>query len=59
MYTRFNVLKHIVQNVITPNSYNRLVRFQSSATKILTNTYQDSKYRKNKKDFPLKKNFVF
>lgn len=43
MYTRFNLLKHIVRNVITPNSYNRFVRFQSSATNILTNTSQDFK----------------
>ncbi len=40
MYTRCNVLKQIVQNFITSNSYNRL---QSSATKIAANVFQDSK----------------
>ncbi len=43
MYTRGNVLKNIVQNFITPNSYHRLLRFQSSATKITGNTFQDFK----------------
>ena len=43
MYTRCNVLKRIVQNFIAPNSYNRLSRFQSSATKITTNAFPDAK----------------
>jgi hypothetical protein len=42
MYTRYNVLKHIVQNFITPNSYNRFIRFQSSATRITANSFKDS-----------------
>ncbi len=43
MYTRCNVLKTIVENFIKPNSYHRLLRFQSSATKITGNTFQDYK----------------
>jgi hypothetical protein len=40
MYTRYNVLKHIIQNFIKPNSYNR---FQSSA-----NIFQDSSTTNNR-----------
>ncbi|CAF0909776.1 unnamed protein product [Adineta steineri] len=43
MYTRCLVLKQIVRNFITPNSYNRLVRFQSFANPNTANTLQDSK----------------
>ncbi|CAF1637026.1 unnamed protein product [Rotaria magnacalcarata] len=42
MYTRYSVLRNFVQNFITSNSYNRLVRFQSSASNIATNTIQNS-----------------
>ncbi|CAF3583271.1 unnamed protein product [Rotaria sordida] len=42
MYTRCNVLKNIVQNFITSNSYSRFIRFQSSTTTITPDTLQNS-----------------
>lgn len=47
MYTRCNALKRIVQNLITPTSYNRFIRFQSSATRIAGSTLQNSKQKTN------------
>ncbi|CAF0726305.1 unnamed protein product [Adineta ricciae] len=43
MYTRCSVLKQIVRNFVAPNSYTRLVRFQSSTTsQVVGNRFLDS-----------------